>query len=566
MRATTLISLLLISLLGCAGPRPSTTASGSVPEPPLQRKTITVAALNSVKGFSPWLIGTTGGGARSLFEIHTNGLVTTDDVGNFAGRLADGLPTFDDGSITVLPNGQLETRWKLRSGVRWHDGAPFTAEDLVFSWQVHSHTEIPSGGSAVLGRIERVEAPDPLTLVITWKTTFFRALQLDYPAFWPVPKHLLAAAFEGDKETFLNLPYWTTEYVHLGPYRVSDFGLGENLVLHRFDDFFLGRPKVETIIIRIIPDANTLLANSKAGVLDIVTESALSVDVGAQLRDEWARTGEGVVLAKPSVWRFVLVQFNPDYGRPPELRQDVRVRRGLLAAIDREALRDADLPGFGTDLGTFMLRDDPRAPLVEQPFARFRHDATLAARELADAGWVRGADGRVTNRAGERAQLELRATAGSNRQIAIVAQYWRDLGLEVVEDIVPGSLISDRPYRASFPGMEFTAQGSGDTMLVRFDSRQCPRPPRFSGSQGGCYSRADLDRLIDRLYGTIDLREQGLALREIGELMAADLPALPMYMNVTVAAVRGGVHALADYPGSLGPGTVSRNAHLWDRD
>ena len=104
-------------------------------------------------------------------------------------------------------------------------------------------------------------------------------------------------------------------------------------------------------------------------------------------------------------------------------------------------------------------------------------------------------------------------------------------------------------------------------MLVRFDGRQCPRPPRFSGNQGGCYTNPDLDRLIDNLYGTLELREQGLVLKEIGDLFAADLPALPMYYNVTMAAVRQGVHALVDdFAGAIGPGNASRRAHLWDQD
>src|SRR5207249_317128 len=140
-------------------------------------------------------------------------------------------------------------------------------------------------------------------------------------------EHLLGAAFVGEREAFLNLPYWTTEYVGLGPFRVTDFGLGENLVLDRFDDYFLGRPRVDRILVRIIPDLNTLLTNLEAGAIDVATESTVGADAGALLRDQWSKTGGGTVLDKPSVWRFISIQFNPEYGRPRELREDVRVRR-----------------------------------------------------------------------------------------------------------------------------------------------------------------------------------------------------------------------------------------------
>jgi peptide/nickel transport system substrate-binding protein len=417
----------------------------------------------------------------------------------------------------------------------------------------------------VLPQIERARALDPLTVVITWKTTFFKWRELAYTDLWPFPRHVLGAAFERDKDAFLNLPYWTTDYVQLGAFRLVDFGLGENLVLDRFDDYFLGRPKVDRILIKIIGDRSAVYANLLAGAVDIVTESVIEVEIGAELRQEWRRTGAGIVVDRPSNWQFINIQHNPDYGQPPEVRQDVRVRRGLLMGLDRLALREIQVPGFEPEMDSFLLPSDPRARIVGKPFARYRYDPALAARELAETGWRRGADGRALNRAGEPVQLPLRG--GNDRIRAVVAQQWRDLGIEVIEEVMPGSLMADRPYRATFPGMELTAHGSGDRMLIRFDGRLCPRPPRFSGSQGGCYINADLDRLIDRLYMTLDLRDQGLVLKEIGDLFAADLPALPMYYDVTMGAVRKGIRALIDdFAGSVGPGTTSRHAHLWDRE
>src|SRR2546428_5519054 len=92
---------ILFVLVGCGPAAPPSPRAGvpSNASPPQTHKTITVAAQNSVKGFSPWLIGTTGGGARSLFEMHTNGLVSTDAVGNLEPRAAALLPSFDYGSI-----------------------------------------------------------------------------------------------------------------------------------------------------------------------------------------------------------------------------------------------------------------------------------------------------------------------------------------------------------------------------------------------------------------------------------------------------------------------------------
>lgn len=564
--------LLLLVLVGCgpAGVAPAAAPGApSSDSAPQQRKTISVGALNSVKGFSPWLIGTTGGGARSLFEIHTNGLVSTDAVGNLEGRLAAALPSLDDGSIVVFPDGRMQTTWRLRPNVKWHDGAPFTADDLFFSWQVNSHPEIPGvQSSSIVPYVERIEAPDAETLLITWKTTFYRALYVGFVELWPYPKHLLGEAFQGDKEAFLNLPYWTTQYVHLGAFRVADFGLGEQVVLERFDDYFRGRPKVDTIVVRIIPDPNTMYSNLLAGAVDVVTETTLPIDLFARVRDEWQQTGGGTVVQRDGNWFFLNVQYNPDFGRLAELRQDVRVRRGLLAALDRDALRAVTLPGFAdTEPDSFMPKRDPRAEAVGTPFARYRYDPSLAARELADAGWRRAPDGQILNAAGDPIEIAIRSTSSNVREMGIIAQGWRDLGLRVSEEPVPGNLTSDRPYRATFPGLEITAQMNGDQILARFDGRLCPRPPRFAGAQGGCYSNTELDGLIDKLHGTLDIREQGLVLKNIGDLFASELVMLPLYFAVNLAAVRKGVQALDDFAGApMGSAAqISRNAHLWDR-
>ena len=119
-----------------------------------------------------------------------------------------------------------------------------------------------------------------------------------------------------------------------------------------------------------------------------------------------------------------------------------------------------------------------------------------------------------------------------------------------------------------FPGTEVTAQNNGDSMFTRFDGRLRPAPPNFSGNQGGWYANPELDALIDKLSSTLDTREQGLVLKDMGEILASDLPCLPLYFSVNLAAVRKGVHALDDFGGAYlgGPGIITRNAYLWDRD
>jgi len=562
-------------LVGCtSAPAPSARGRTSdAPQAPRaeQRKTLTIAAANTVLGFGFQSAGTTGGGARSLIELHSNGLATTDAKGIVIPRLAERMPSFDDNTMTILPDGRLQVTWKLRPNVKWHDGAPFTADDIVLGWKMATSPGVPVLGTTSIRQVSVVEAPDPQTAVITWKTTYYQALGIGLIDLWPAPRHLVGESFDhGDIEAFLNLPYWTTEYVHVGPFRLMDFGFGENLTFQRFDDYFLGRPKIDTIVVKIIPDANTLISNVLAGAVDIATEQAVPTDLMVRLRDQWKDSGEGTIVQREGNWFFVNIQFHPEWSKSPRVGQDVRLRRGLIYGIDREAMRDAAVPGFAdTEGDTFMPKSDQRAALVGKPFAGYRFDPTRAAQELADGGWKRDANGRLRNEAGEQPQVPIRATTPSSKDMSAVAQSWRELGIEVAEEVVPGALVSVREYRAMFPGTEVTAQNNGDAIFTRFDGRLRPTPPNFSGNQGGWYANPELDALIDKLSATLDMREQGLVLKEMGELVAADLPMLPLYFSVNLAAVRKGIRALHDdFAGAYlaGPGIITRNAYLWDRE
>jgi peptide/nickel transport system substrate-binding protein len=561
---------LLLVLTACAPP--PTAPGGSPPTDdrpsPEVSKTLTVAALSSIKALGGWSISQAGG-ALSYNEIHSNALVTNDLQGNIEPRLVTALPTLENGGIELLPDGRMRTTWHLRPDVRWHDGQPLTAEDLVFSWRVASDPEIPLVKSAALSQMELIEAPDPLTAVITWKTTFYRPHDLGLREFYPYPRHLLSEAFSGDKQAFVNLPYWTTGWVHLGPYQLVDFGLGEQLAFNRFDSYFLGRPKLARIVMQIMGDANTLYANLQAGAIHLATENTLPIDNVIQLREQWARSGGGIVAQRQGNWRFLAVQFNPEFARPRELSRDVRVRRALYQAIDLAALREVQVPGFsGTEADTFMLANDPRARAVGRPFAGYRYDPGRAAQELSEAGWQRGPDGRLLNAAGEAVQIHLRSTPGAAaKDVEIIAPYWRQLGIDVSEETLAGSLVLDKDYTRSFPSVEATAKGTGDE-IFRFGFVTRLRPTAqigYTGGNTGSYSNPELDDLVVRLFATIDQDRQGAALRALGEILATDLPALPLYFDVKLAVALKGVRALTDdYPGAIGPGFMARNAHLWD--
>jgi peptide/nickel transport system substrate-binding protein len=561
--------LALLLLAGCApaSPTPDRVApapGGAAPEP---EKTIVVGQLNAIKSYGPWDFGQVGGGGAGLAEVHTVALVTEDLHGGLEPRLAAALPSFDQSTIVIQPDGRMRTTWKLRPNVRWHDGAPFTSADLEFSFAVSRDPELLAGGTANSGfsQLESIEAIDPLTAVATWRTVSSQAVALGWRELWPFPQHILAEAFQ-DRDVFQAMPYFTTDYVHLGPYRLMDFGMGEQQVFRRFDDYFLGRPKVGTIILRTIPNGNTLVANLMAGAVDVAPDRTISSEVALRLRDEFQQSGEGVVLHRQDAWVHASFQFDPQFAQPVELARDVRLRRGLGYAFDREAIREFALPGISdTSADTLLLARDRRNEVAGQPFARFRFDAARAVQELAAGGWQRGADGRMVNAAGRQIQIQVKVEDERwQQEVALIADYWRRIGIDALEYMPSRALARDREHRAAFPAVTVRARGVADRVFTGYDGRlQATLQNRWQGPNLAHYANPALDSLIDRLYATLDEREQGLILRDMMEIFATDVPVLPLYYAASFGVVRKGVYAL-QYDFAVVGGTA-RNAHLWDR-
>ncbi len=516
-----------------------------------------------MKGLGAFYIGGAVGGVNSLTELHSVGLVTGGDDSPLQLRLAAQLPSFEDSSVELLADGRMQTTWRLRPDALWHDGHPFTADDVVFGSQVFLD---PAMGMRTpnLAQIERVDALDPHTIRVFWKSTYFKALNLGVKELGPLPAHLLKETYLADRERFQNLPYWTSEYVQLGPFRLIEFGLGESLTFERFDAYFLGRPQLDRVRVHVIGDPNVLYSHLLAGAVDVAAESTLSEELSFKLRDDWRASGGGRVLYVQGLMDLLLIQFHPDRVSPPELGRDPRVRRGLFQGLDREAIQEYIYPGFG-DLvaNTFLVPGDPRIEVAGRPYARYRFDAAAAGRTFEEAGWRHDANGRLVRQNGEVAELTIRGDVARKNKVAVLADQWRRLGFAIDEEFVPPALVLDREYRASITGVEWSMRG-GDLLPQIFLSSQFPTlENRFGGANRGSYSNAAFDRLTEQLYVTVDEREQGRLLRDIGEIWANDFPFLPLHYNLKIVSARQGVRTLGDGNDNF---WMDRNAHLWSRE
>jgi len=119
-------------------------------------------------------------------------------------EVAEAVPSLENGLWKVLPDGRMETTWKIKVGAEWHDGTPFTSADLAFVAQVVRDKELPIFTNVMYDFIDGVETPDARTLTIKWRSTYIDADTMFTTSAVPFAKHRLEKAYVETKETFID--------------------------------------------------------------------------------------------------------------------------------------------------------------------------------------------------------------------------------------------------------------------------------------------------------------------------------------------------------------------------
>ena len=186
-------------------------------ESPTVKKVVTIADSYEATGIIEAFITQKAQRVDSLTrKIVHDALVFSPRLNQFEPQLAAELPSFEKGTWRVNPDGTMETTWRLRPNVKWHDGQPFSADDLVFTFRVNRDTEI--AGVAVLPSdrlIDSVTAPNPLTFVMHWNAPYVDGDKTGVGEI--VPKHLFEEMYLADKSRLTTTPLTSTEFVGLGP-------------------------------------------------------------------------------------------------------------------------------------------------------------------------------------------------------------------------------------------------------------------------------------------------------------------------------------------------------------
>jgi peptide/nickel transport system substrate-binding protein len=436
-------------------------------------------------------------------------LITQDGAGHLVPDLAADVPTVRNGGISA--DGKA-IRYALRHGVRWHDGAPFTSADVAFTWRAIMDPRNAVPNRHGYDRVERVETPDPYTVVFHLKeryAPFLRTVFAEADTTYRVlPQHLL------EHEASLDRADFNTHPIGTGPYKFVRWDRAQAVEYEANPAYFAGAPRIPKVVVRILPDFTTRAIELRTHHIDLGLVDANGFSL--------LRGAEGVVGELVPVNGFAAYLLNENH--PP--LDDVRVRRAIARAIDRVTLArrvslGTTLPGYA-DIPPALYGGSPRNdPNAYDPGA---------ARSLLDAaGWKPGRDGiRVRN--GKRLTLLMVDYSGSpsvqNMDVQ-VQSLLRAVGIEgEIKDYAAATFFAPAAAGGPLAGGNYDIALYGWLAGTDLDNSilfACgSRPPH--GRNYANYCSPAMEALQREALSTYDDAERHAAYAKIEALVLRDVP------------------------------------------
>ena len=457
-----------------------------------------------------------------------NGLVKYDRNLNIVGDLAESWEISRDGLVITF---------LLRKGVRWHDGRPFTADDVLFTYRLTVDPKTPTAYAGDFLKVKKAEVLDPHTFRVTYDRPFAPAL-MSWGAS-VMPKHLL----EGQDVTKSPL---ARHPVGTGPYRFKEWKTGQKIVLEYNPDYFEGRPYLDGRVMRIIPDMATMFLELRARGID--TMGLTPLQHTRQTETRYFRTH----FRKYRYLAFAYTYLGFNLQNP--MFADRRVRQALAHAVDKGELIDGILLGLGKEAtGPFKPGTWQHNPNVK----RYPYDPKRALELLAEAGWSDTNGDGILDRNGQRFEFELLVNQGNEvraKTAEIVQRRLAELGISVKIRVIEWAafikeFINKRRFDAVILG--WTIPMDPDLHDVWHSSKTGPSELNFVS-----YRNAEVDDLLEKGRGTFDLAERKRCYDRIQEILAEDQPYLFLYVPDALPIFNARVRGIDPAPVGIGHNVI----------
>jgi peptide/nickel transport system substrate-binding protein len=461
---------------------------------------------------SSWIFSTV---ANGLTRLHQPDLAVDKDLAT---------------DWSVSSDGKTYT-FTLASNATWHDGQPFSADDVVFTYQLFSHATRPGPLPPDLAVIEgaaafksgqaqsisgiKVVSPNQLTFTLTQASNMFLAVTAIRKI---LPQHLLkdTPPADIDKSVFARKPVYT------GPFKIDEWKSGESITLTAYPQSFAGAPRLNQIIIRPIPDPATAIATLQTNGVQL---SDVAPDqFGTFSSDSSYKTMQ---LAGLLSWYLQFNMTNPMFA-------DVAVREAIGHAIDRQTIIDSLLSGKA-ELSTGIA--SPTAWLFDPTLPVLDYNPDKSRSMLDAAGWSAGSDG-VRTKGDMRLDFKLMDIVRTNDWALAMQPMLQAIGATfTIEQVEFGTWISrmaQKQYDTTIGGWNNGLFDPRGDLQAHFQTGRA--------TDGTGYSNPQVDQLFKQALTLTDRDQEKQIYSQIQQLVAKDVVYVPLFRPQDLYAVRSGLN------------------------
>lgn len=489
-----------------------------------------------------------------------------DNAGRRVPQGVEYMPSVKDGTWRV-DGERMTLRWRLRRRA-WHDGKTVTCGDYVFAYNVARHPQVAavsSGYEEEARGISHVQCPqgaDGREVVVTYKvrTIFANRGIIGGP---PLPRHLLERFFRANPSALDKVPYGREPKATVGDgaYRLVEWSRGQSITVEAVEDHSIfGTPRIKRIVFRAFPNIppgpGPRVALFLAGEVDVLPPGAVGPPFVSALKEQ--PRADIRILTHPT-----LVYETIDFNLDNPLLQDVRVRRAIAHALNRTQIVQQVVLGYGRVAHTYL---PPGHPGYTADVRQYSYDPARARALLREAGFAPGPDGIMRTAGGQRLALEINTTAGvpvRDRIEQIVQQQLREVGIDITVVNYPRRVFfGELTDRRKFTGLALYAWNLSPASDCdeRWTSDGIPSESNgWRGENIPGYRNVEMDEICTAARNEFDDSRRSQLLRQSARIFSRDLPSLPLYVSLSIAAVRAGLENIS--PTVRPPYTW--NAHEW---
>ncbi len=453
-----------------------------------------------------------------------NGLVKLDKDLNIVGDLAESWEISKD-NLTIL--------FHLRKGVKWHDGAPFTANDVLYTYKVIVDPKTPTPYSGDFKEVKEAAVIDEYTFKVIYKRPLAPGL-----ISWGtsvLPRHLLEGK-DITKSPLIRKPVGT------GPYVFKEWIAGDRVVLVANENYFDGRPYINRKVIRVIQDSATMFLELKRNTIDSMNLTPLQFT---------KQTNYPAFKREFNQFRYLSFTYvYLGYNLKHQYFKDKRVRQAISHAINKQEIVDGILLGQGVEAtGPYK----PDMWVYNGNVKKYEYSKEKALALLAEAGFQKGPDG-ILKKDGKPFEFNILLSQGNSVRIQsaeIIQRRLSEIGITVKIRVIEwasfiNEFIDKKNFEAVILGWTIP-QSDPDLFDIWHSSKQGPKELNFIS-----FENKEADELLVKARHTFDKEERKKCYFRLQEILAEEQPYTFLFIPYATLAIQKRIKGMEPAPAGIG--------------